>query len=229
VSTKDDHSASRKVRAHAGLAVIAWAALLSSLAACNAHIQKFEVAPRHICAGQDVTIAWEVKGQANLSVVPRPPNAPEGSVASSGTTTIRPNANARVSLRATRFMGKSDGADMDIALVAPVEIAASLQDVVSCQDNTLILRTETKGFGPSLRSEMVGANKRAMDVARVDDAGRTISAHVTPGGPATSAFAALPMNGQWTLTTKLGGGESCSDPPRALTLIVHTDCDGERP
>lgn len=229
MSTKDEHRASRRVQAHAGTTVIAWAALLSSLAACNAHIAKFEVAPRHICAGQEVTIAWEVKGQAHLSVVPRPSSAPDGCVASAGKTTVRPNADARVSLRATRWLGKSARAEMDISLVAPVEIAASLQDVVSCQDDTLVVRTETKGFGPGLRSEMVGANKRAMDVSRIDAAGRTISAHVDPGGPATNAFAALPMNGQWTLTTKLGSGESCSDPPRALTLIVHTDCDGARP
>jgi hypothetical protein len=211
------------------------AALLSSacgtIACSSVHIARFEVAPRHICAGQDVHIAWDVTGSARLTVTPSLPGAPGGGVSSSGQATIRPMTDTRISLRTSRWLGGSAGADVDVEVArgAPVEIAASLQDSPTCQGGQLVLRTEVKGFAGSLRAELVGAGKRALDISREGEGGHIVTAHVAPGQPATSAFAQLPMNGLWTISSALLPGESCSSPPHVLTAIAHTACNGGEP
>ncbi len=203
--------------------------LACAVVACNAQIVRFDVGPRHVCAGQAVHIAWEVKGSARLRIDPEIPGAPDGDVASAGHATIRPTSNTRVFLRVTRWPGDPTGGDVDVTLPAPVEIAADLQDSPSCMDGVLTLQTEAKGFADGVKAGLVSAHKRALDVRRVDAAGHVIAAQVTPGGSATAAFAALPVNGRWTLSSRLDPGESCSNPPHVLTAIVQPACKEATP
>jgi hypothetical protein len=205
----------------------AWSLVLvaSTLGGCNAYVNKFDVAPRHVCPGQEVAISWDVTGSPTLTVSPKIPGAPDGAVAASGRASIKPIANTRVSLRVTRRFGEPRGADVDIELPAPVEIAADLEDSPSCEASVLTLRTHTKGFTEGVTADVVSSGKRSIDVTRVDAAGHTITAHVAPG-VTTTAFASLPMNGDWTLSSKLQPDEACSNPPHVLTLSVLTTCSG---
>lgn len=206
--------------------------LCFALAACNAHIAHFEVAPRHACAGQAVDIRWQVQGKARLSVLPTTAGAPEGDLPSRGQVTIHPTGKTRVSLRVTRWLGEPTGADVDVDadvdMAAPVEIAATLADG-SCQDGVLTMKTETKGFGDDLRAVWVNANQRALDITRLDGDGHVVTARVVPGEAATRAFAMLSVNGRWTLSTKLAPGESCQNPPPVLTATVSPGCQGGTP
>ena len=197
---------------------------------CNAHIASFDVNPRHICAGQDVHIAWDVQGSAHVSVDPKIAGAPDGAVASKGQVAIKPTAaKTRISLRATRWLGKPDGADYDVEVTAaaPVEIAGSLAGS-SCNDGVLTVAAETKGFSDDLRAGLVSVNKRALDVRHQDRDGREVTASVAPGS-SSDAFANLPVNGRWMLSAKLGPGESCASPPHVLTAVVSPSCGGNTP
>src|SRR5512147_1233815 len=92
-------------RAGAGwlVAALCWAG------ACSPQIVRFEVGPRHICAGQQVEMVWQVKGQAHLTVTPRLAGAPDGAVAASGHATVKPTSDTRVFLQATRWLGTPTG------------------------------------------------------------------------------------------------------------------------
>lgn len=196
--------------------------------ACNAHIGKFDATERHICPGTPIEVTWEVTGSARLTVAPPTAGAPEGPVASTDHAKFAPWAKTRVSLRVTRPFGEPTGADIDIDLPAPVRIAADLNDAPSCEGGVLTLTTQAKGFGPGVMGEVVGLEDRetrSLDVSRVDATGKKITAHVAPG-ITTNAFAAMPANGTWTLSSVLGPGESCGNPPHVLTVYVYTDCRG---
>jgi hypothetical protein len=196
--------------------------------ACNAHIGTFEASERHICPGTPVEISWEVTGSAKLTVSPPIAGAPNGPVNSTDHAKFSPKVKTRVSLRVTRSFGEPTGADIDLDIPAPVRIAADLNDAPSCNDGVLTLTTEAKGFAPGVMAEVVGledSENRSLDVSRVDGRGKKITAHVAPG-VRTDAFAALPVNGAWTLSSTLASGESCSNPPHVLTAYVYPACQG---
>jgi hypothetical protein len=195
---------------------------------CNAHIGTFEASLRHICPGERVEITWEVTGSASVTVSPPIKGAPNGAVASTDHATIAPTAKTRVSLRVTRILGEPTGADIDIDLPAPVAIAADLNDAPSCTAGVLTLTTRVKGFSPGVTADVValeGSEKRSIDISRADAAGKTITARVAPG-VSTDAFSAMPAEGDWTLSSTLMPGESCSNPPHVLTVYVYTACKG---
>jgi hypothetical protein len=205
-------------------------AALILLAGCNAHVASFAVTPRHLCAGQDVHIAWEVQGNARLSIDPRTEGAPDGAVDSKGQAAFKPTAaKTRVSLHATRWLGKSDGADYDVEVVttAPIEIAGSLAGS-SCDNGVLTVATEAKGFSDDLRAGSVSTSKRALDIRHQATDGREVTASVAPGS-ASDAFANLPIDGRWMLSTKLWAGESCAHPPHVLTAVIFPSCQGAVP
>jgi hypothetical protein len=198
---------------------------------CNAHIKRFDVTPRHICPGDPVSIDWEVTGSPTLTVTPKLAGAPDGPVSSSDRVTIRPIAKTRVSLRVTRLGGEPAGADVDVDVPAPVEIAADLNDAALCKDGVLTLVAHVKGFSPGVMAKRMGDAKRPLDIGRLDDAGKIVAdgtgnpivAHLEQG-EISRAFAAFPVAGDWRISSPLGPGESCGNPPHSLTLFVFTEC-----
>ena len=195
---------------------------------CNAHIGTFEASLRRICPGQKVEIGWAVTGSATVTVTPPIKGAPNGPVASTDHATIAPTAKTRVSIRVTRMLGEPTGADIDIDLPGPVAIAADLNDAPSCTAGVLTLTTPVKGFSPGVTADVValeGSETRSIDISRTDAAGKKITAHVAPG-VSTDAFSAMPAEGDWTLSSDLMPGESCSNPPHVLTVYVYTACKG---
>ena len=204
-----------------------WALALSAaiVVSCNAHVGKFEVEPRHICPGDEVSIIWEVTGNASLTTTPPVAAGPNGAVASTGSLRIKPTADTHVSLRVTRFTGEPTGADADVHVPAPVELAAELDNQMSCTDDVLRLITETKAFAPGVTAGPVGGSKRALDITHEDGAGKAVTAHVDAGA-FTDAFSNTPAGGKWTLATHLQSPESCSQPPHVLTVNIGTRCQG---
>jgi hypothetical protein len=209
------------------IAVALWAA------ACNAHVNAFQASPRHICPGQQVELRWDVTGSATLALTPKVAGAPQGAVASSGQVILKPTQNTRASIRVTRWLGEPAGSDIDIQMPAPVLVTADLNDSFSCQANVMSLKTQMKNFSPEVKAEVVGVSipdgqGRELDISRADAQGKTLTAHVGPGLSST-AFADLPIEGEWILSTKLSGDESCDHPPHVLTVYAYAGCTGGAP
>ena len=201
------------------------------LAGCNAYVNKFDASPRYICPGQKVDIVWDVTGSAKLEVDPDVAGAPRGAVAAAGHASINPTTSTRVSIKVTRSFGEPTGADTDVHMAVPVRVAADLNDSPSCKDGVLTLKTQTSSFSPNLKATIVGleeGERRELDVGRVDPTGKLITARVAPRRT-TGVFAALSMNGEWTLSAKLGPDESCTNPPHTLTVYAYTSCTGGTP
>jgi hypothetical protein len=226
-TTGDDVQVTMRLPDRSGAAWALGLALGAGLA-CNAHVNAFDATPRRFCPGGLVDISWDVTGSAELSFQPPIAGAPNGPVSSVGRASIRPSGDTRASLRVTRWLGEPTGADIDLALPAPVEIAATLQDARTCKDGVLTLTTHVGGSDPALKAALVSAPKRAVDVTRTG-AGQPITAHLEPGQAGSSAFADLPFSGDWTIATKLAGTESCANPPHTLTLSVVTNCPAGTP
>lgn len=203
---------------------------------CNAHIGNFDVTPRHVCPGDAVMIDWEVTGSPTLTVTPKLGGAPDGPVATSGRVMIKPTAKTRVSLRVTRFGGEPAGADVDVDVPAPVEIAADLNDAALCENGVLTLVAHVKGFSPGVIAKRMGDAKRPLDISRLDGAGKIVTdsagkpivAHLEQG-EISRVFAAFPVAGDWRVSSTLGPGESCDHPPHSLTLFVFTECQEPKP
>ncbi len=181
-------------------------------------------------------IDWEVTGSPTLTVTPKLVGAPDGPVATSGRVTIKPTANTRVSLRVTRLGGEPAGADVDVDVPAPVEIAADLNDSALCKDGVLTLVAHVKGFSPEVMAKRMGGAKRPLDISRLDSAGKSVTdsegkpivAHLERG-EISRAFAAFPVAGDWRVSSPLSPGESCGNPPHTLTLFVFTECEEPTP
>ena len=203
---------------------------------CNAHIGRFDVTPRHICPGDEVMIAWEVTGSPTLTLTPKLSGAQDGPVATNGRVMIKPTAKTRVSLRVTRLGGEPTGADVDVDVPEPVEVAADLNDAALCENGILTLETDVKGFSPGVMAKRMGGAKRPLDIRRLDSAGKIatdsagnpIVAHLEHG-EISRAFAAFPVAGDWRVSSPLGPGESCGHPPHSLTLFVFTECQEPKP
>jgi hypothetical protein len=201
--------------------------------ACNAHVNGFAASPRHLCPGQPVEIRWDVSGSATLQLVPQVTGAPQGAVASSGRIIVTPTQDTRASIRVTRWFGEPAGSDIDIQMPSPVLVAADLNDSFSCQDNVMSVKAQMKNFSPDMKAEVVGVGRRLgerreLDIRRIDHQGRLLTAHVGPD-QSSAAFADLPINGEWILSTKLGGDESCARPPHVLTVYAYAGCTGGAP
>ena len=202
-------------------------------AACNAHVNAFNASPRHICPGQQVEVQWDVTGSATLAFAPTVADAPQGAVTSRGQVILKPTQNTRASIRVTRWLGEPAGSDIDIQMPEPTLVTADLNDSFSCQANVMGVKAQMKNFSPDVKAEVVGVGisngqGRELDIRRTDAQGKIIAAHVGPGQNST-AFAALPVEGEWILSTKLGGDESCDHPPHVLTVYAYAGCTGGAP
>jgi hypothetical protein len=135
-------------------------------------------------------IAWEVTGSPTLTLTPKLSGAQDGPVATNGRVMIKPTAKTRVSLRVTRLGGEPTGADVDVDVPEPVEVAADLNDAALCENGILTLETDVKGFSPGVMAKRMGGAKRPLDIRRLDSAGKIatdsagnpIVAHLEHGG-----------------------------------------------
>ena len=206
---------------------------------CNAKIKAFSAEPRFICPGQEVILRWDVVGSARLTVTPPEPGVPTGDVPSQGQLPLHPSVQTRASLQVTRRFGEPAGAETDINVPAPVRVAADLNDPGQCQDGVLTLTAHLSEaqFAPAVKAQVVTVEDsvtRSYDITRMDPAQHAITAHVARG-VSTTAFANLPMAGDWILSSPLTGQETCpaggkpGNLPHVLTVYAYSSCNGEQP
>ena len=113
-------------------------------------------------------------------------------------------------------------------VVAPSEakqIGASVADPsTTCEGNTLALTVTAPpaDWDARIKVARVGLIAGVNRTYSVEHAGR--SADVAPGAPST-AFAGLPVQGSWRLSTPLGPSEACGrNVPRSLIIEVSSTC-----
>jgi hypothetical protein len=193
---------------------------------CSPSIQSFRAEPNVVCNGSPTTLSWSASNEGSLSAVPA--DASLGAVGETGTRAVTPTAPTTYRLTVKRLW-KSVSRDIGVEVVsAPSEakqIGASVADPsTTCEANTLALTVTAPAsdwdshIHVSSVALVAGVNRTYL----VEHAGR--SASITPGSPST-AFAGLPVQGSWRLSTPLGPSEACGrNVPRSLLIDVSTTC-----
>jgi hypothetical protein len=201
-------------------------ALLLAAPGCSPGIHSFRAEPNVICNGGQATLTWAASTDGTLSSTPA--DSTLGPVAATGTRAVTPAATTTYRLSVARW-GKTAFRDVGIEVVsAPAEskpIGASVADPsTTCEGNTLAVTVNAPASAWDARIQVatVGVAAGVNRTYHVEHAGR--SADVAPGAPST-AFAGLPVQGDWRLSTPLTGSEACGrNVPRSLIVDVASTC-----
>ena len=209
------------------------------LAACAPSIYKLEVRPRHICPDEEVKLVWKFTGSGTITTTPPIPGAPNGSVEDSGTATFKPRVTMKIKLHVTRTLRAPANAQDDVEIEPGTEVSASLALPTATWAHGIVTSTASMTSFDGLAVVAVGVaagNQRAsFDIARVDPRATPSSvpvvAHVIPDH-LSRAFAGMPVNGTWLISSPLIGDETCDgDPPRLpnnLIVKAYTSCQAGR-
>ena len=201
-------------------------ALVAAAMGCSAGIYEFRAEPNVICAGSQTTLTWAATTDGTLSAVPA--DASLGPVAANGTRAVSPAGPTTYRLTVKRLW-KTASRDAAVeVVVAPSEakqIGASVADPsTTCEGNTLALTVTAPeaDWDPRIKVARVGliaGVNRTYNVGHGD-----VVAEIAPGAP-TTAFAGLPVQGTWHLSTPLEPGEACGRKvPRSLIIEVWSTC-----
>jgi hypothetical protein len=193
---------------------------------CSPNIHGFRAEPNVVCGGGRTTLMWSASTDGALSAVPADPSL--GSVEANGTRAVTPAAPTTYRLTVKRFW-KSISRDVGVEVVmAPGEarqIGASVADPsATCADGTLAVTVTApaSAWDPHIQVTTVGLIAGVNRTFRVEHGGR--SAEVAPGAP-SAAFAGLPVQGDWRLSTALVAPEACGrNVPRSLIIDVASAC-----
>jgi hypothetical protein len=196
---------------------------------CSPSIHAFRAEPNVVCGGSPTKLSWSASNDGALSAVP--PDASLGAVAENGSRAVTPAAATKYRLTVKRLW-KSVSRDIDVEVVtAPTEtkpIGGSIGDDKSqttCEANTLAVRVNAppEDWDPRITVTSVALPARVNRTYVVEHEGR--SATIAPGAP-SSAFAGLPVQGSWRLSTPLGPSEACGTPtvPRNLSIDISSTC-----
>jgi len=197
-----------------------------AVAGCTPSINNFRAEPNVICKGAQTTLTWTATAGGTLAAVP--PDASLGVVASTGSQAVAPAATTTYRLTVTH-LGKSTWREVGVEVVtAPTEskqIGASVADPsTTCQEGTLALTVTAPAadWDPHIVVAGVAVTAGVNRAYHVEHAGR--AADIAPGAPST-AFAGLPVQGSWRLSTPLGPTEACGrNVPRSLIIDVSSTC-----
>jgi hypothetical protein len=199
---------------------------LAAALGCAPSIHGFRAEPNVVCSGGRTTLTWSASTDGSLSAVPADPTL--GAVDANGTRAVTPAAPTTYRLT-VKHLWKSVSRDIGVeVLTAPVEarqIGASVADPsTTCAGGTLAVTVTApaSAWDPRIQVTSVGLTAGVNRTYRVEHAGR--SAAVAPGAP-SAAFAGLPVQGDWRLSTALAPREACGrNVPRSLVIDVTSTC-----
>jgi len=201
------------------------ASLLLFVLGCSPGIQSFRAEPNVICSGAPTTLSWNASDDGTLSSTP--PDATLGPVPAIGTRAVTPAA--ATTYRLTVKSGwKTVSRDLGVEVVSVPEaktIGASVADPsTTCEGNTLAVTVTAPASAWDARIQVatVGLAPGVDRTYHIEHAGR--SADVSAGAP-SAAFAGLPVQGSWRLSTPLAPTEACGrNVPRSLIIEVASTC-----
>jgi hypothetical protein len=193
---------------------------------CAPSVHAFRAEPNVVCSGGRTTLTWSASADGSLSAVPADPTL--GPVDANGTRAVTPAAPTTYRLTVKRLW-KSASQDVGVeVLVAPGEarqIGASVADPsATCEAGTLAVTVSApaSAWDPHIQVTSVGLTAGVNRTYRVEHGGR--AAEVGPGAP-SAAFAGLPVQGDWRLSTALAAPEACGrNVPRSLIIDVTSTC-----
>jgi hypothetical protein len=204
---------------------LAWPVLGILLASCAPSISSFRAEPNGTCAGAPATLSWAASTDGNLSSSTN--DIAKEKVAASGQRSVSPSATSRYHLEVRRFC-RTRFKDVDVQVVAPgapTELAGTVADPsTKCEGRTLstTITAPPAAWAPQLHAGRVKLAAGVRRAYHVEHLGR--AADVVPGD-GTADFAALPVQGEWKLTTPLGPTEECGRKvPRSLVILVEPTC-----
>ncbi len=213
-------------------AVLRFAAAVCVLSACSAQVKAFTAVPRHICAGEPVQLQWNVVGSANVTVTPPSSGLPDGPVESEGHATITPKTTTLVALHVTRTLGSPTTSTQEIEVTTATEkpevLTASMGDAKAspgCSGGKVWATVHAQHFAANMNVATMSAHPGDRRIYEVQHAG--LHATVAPEA-STAAFAGVPIEGDWVLTTPLSNGQTCATVPRNLVIDVITQCRPEQ-
>jgi len=201
--------------------------VLTAALGCAPNIHAFRAEPNVVCSGGRTTLTWSASSDGSLSAVPA--DSTLGAVDANGTRAVTPAVPTTYRLT-VKHLGKSVSRDAGVeVLVAPGEarqIGASVADPsATCEAGTLAVTVNApaSAWDPHIQVTSVGLTTGVNRTYRVEHAGR--SAEVAPGAP-SAAFAGLPVQGDWRLSTALAAPEACGrNVPRSLIIDVASTCE----
>ncbi len=210
----------------APLTIVAASAVV--LLACDARVDQFSASLHYICPGQQVQLAWRVTGSGSMKSTPPLASFPDGPVDDEGQATVAPVATTTIVLHVTRFLGHATSSPQELRMLGPSTtpepLSVSLADSsAGCRDGKVWATVHPQRFSNDLKVATVAPH--AEDGRTYDVAHGGVHATVRPGTIAT-AFAGMPIVGDWILTSTLAPGEACGTPtlPRSLNVDVFAQC-----
>ena len=221
-SQRSPNRASAHVVALVGLSVQSALAL----AGCgSAQVETFTVAPPAICAGQSVTLTWDVKGRASLKASPAPVGWSDGPVASTGSMTAAPTSTttfAVIAVDANPANGNSSGSKVVQVAAGSSPRAATTQ--CDAAEKKFEGSFALDGYSSAIKVARISAPTAVR--AGVESPRRIC---VTHDGrqlcldPNQAVDFAAPAAGTWVLDADRSADESCT-PPLQLHVQIDFQC-----
>jgi hypothetical protein len=204
---------------------------------CSPTITAFDATPRHVCPNDEVELSWDFGGTGTLTSSAPLVGLPKGEVSpSSGSVKLRPTEATHITLHVTRPLRKPANAEIDIDMEAGSEVSASIGDPSATCDNGVVTSTAHMNNFGGLNIVVVGIapgnTRAAFDIKRVDPTSPSAApklAHITTSQP-SAAFAGMPINGDWVISSPLLQGETCDKAkpvlPSNLIVRAYANCHG---
>ncbi len=188
---------------------------LAAIGGCCSHpIRAFDVAPKLICPKQEVTVAWDVDGEVQLTATPPPPDwqttAPE-----KGEQRVHPEVDTDFALTSVQANPAKEGAAQH-QFVKVKSVGSELRGQSAPCDDTRHCKAQiTLDAAPGLTVASVSG-------PHIVRSGKSLADRplcVTPPGGARQCFRGdevasvnAPASGQWTLEAELLDGEETTPP-----------------
>ncbi len=206
--------------------------VITTVVGCAPAGVNFEATPRHICAGQRVTLSWDVVGSATIAASPPVPGIRDGAIPPRGKLSIAPMETTDVTIHATKLLSHPTSSVQTIVVrqddAKPETLSASLGDEASspsCASGVVSATIHAKRFSAAVKAGNVAVHTGDHRSYRVSHEG--VQANISPGR-STDAFQGTSIAGDWLLSSPLAPGEQCgtSTLPRSLMMDVTAQCSG---
>jgi hypothetical protein len=201
------------------LAVLCVAAGLAG--SCAPAIYSFHAEPNVTCEGTPALLVWDASTDGELSATPPDPKV--GKVDAKGTKPVSPKVKTQYLLTVKRIFRKPQQKPVDVDVIPTGqtrEISGPLKTCAAPDVQATIVPASSDWDGRLLagRVKLGLGVERTYHVEHLDT-----EADVGPG-EGTAAFAALPVQGTWTISTKLAANEACGDAPNNFVLAIVPTC-----
>lgn len=192
-----------------GMRVLLAILALTAFTGC-ASIDSFHATPRNVCAGDTVTVAWQAKG--NVELTSTPPARQTSVQSSEGPAQFVVQESTRFALSASRLFSKKT-ARADVVMVA--RESKEFGDLARCESSAEGVVLSLLLQDPQVSSALRVATVTNMNARSIVLRKENVRVTLMPGQP-SSDFARQSAVGLWEVKAALNPGENCNE---ALTQL----------